>query len=521
MTNGKGRYDGALNKASITPAQSRAALLQSKNGVLNGPRTAAWNPADPTGLAGITSPVIGGATPVSIQDVSPSAAKEQADALKGQVNKAADGLTNTGSPENAPSDSSGVLTQILGKLDTIITALGEGGTLGLVKTAVNSIDLKMGAGLTAELASFLNALSIMLTSVVTTPIVTAIQTANFMSGIGQASNVTKAAYGGYISGPGGPTADKVPAWLSNGEYVIKSKAVQALGLPRLHALNNADKALPQFGFGGFIGDIFKNIGKFFKTDNGKLILSTVAPMLLTELLPKGAKPYAGLISAGLLGSLSAFTNGKTKSKSDVEEFYKNPTKFKGFTDLRGNIPSNYAATGGLLLNGRIRKFGGGGSAGGAGGGSAAGNAAKAGGIAAALAIGMALIGRWKAGKQRKKELEDYKKNRVKDPYGMNPDSLTFYKNPIITGSRNWLASGGPITSDMMLKTMPSMGGGMKETDLDEIIKNAGGGDSPINLNQNINITTPDVHSFRNSRGQMERDLARVTQRGLKRRAPKY
>lgn len=35
-----------------------------------------------------------------------------------------------------------------------------------------------------------------------------------------------AASGGYISGPGGPTSDSIPAWLSNGEYVINARATQ-------------------------------------------------------------------------------------------------------------------------------------------------------------------------------------------------------------------------------------------------------------------------------------------------------
>jgi hypothetical protein len=32
----------------------------------------------------------------------------------------------------------------------------------------------------------------------------------------------EAASGGYIRGPGGPTADAIPAWLSNGEYVMNA-----------------------------------------------------------------------------------------------------------------------------------------------------------------------------------------------------------------------------------------------------------------------------------------------------------
>lgn len=38
------------------------------------------------------------------------------------------------------------------------------------------------------------------------------------------------AYGGFVSGPGGPTDDMVPAWLSNGEYVIPANIVRSYGV---------------------------------------------------------------------------------------------------------------------------------------------------------------------------------------------------------------------------------------------------------------------------------------------------
>ena len=47
----------------------------------------------------------------------------------------------------------------------------------------------------------------------------------------------KKAYGGYISGPGSATSDSIPAMLSNGEYVISAKAVQAAGVPMLDRIN--------------------------------------------------------------------------------------------------------------------------------------------------------------------------------------------------------------------------------------------------------------------------------------------
>lgn len=61
-----------------------------------------------------------------------------------------------------------------------------------------------------------------------------------------AGAVHKAA-GGFITGPGSGTSDSVPAWLSNGEYVINSAAT-ARYRPLLEALN-----AQRFATGGYVG----------------------------------------------------------------------------------------------------------------------------------------------------------------------------------------------------------------------------------------------------------------------------
>lgn len=63
--------------------------------------------------------------------------------------------------------------------------------------------------------------------------------------------VVKAAGGGYISGPGTGTSDSIPARLSDGEYVVRAKAVQNLGTPFLDALNSGK--IPHFARGGSVG----------------------------------------------------------------------------------------------------------------------------------------------------------------------------------------------------------------------------------------------------------------------------
>lgn len=48
------------------------------------------------------------------------------------------------------------------------------------------------------------------------------------------------ATGGHVRGPGGPTDDKIPALLSDGEYVVNAKAVKQIGVRNLNAINDGN-----------------------------------------------------------------------------------------------------------------------------------------------------------------------------------------------------------------------------------------------------------------------------------------
>lgn len=64
----------------------------------------------------------------------------------------------------------------------------------------------------------------------------------------------KYATGGYISGPGTGTSDSIPAYLSNGEYVINAAAVRKLGKRHLDMLNRGIP-IPRFADGGMVGTV--------------------------------------------------------------------------------------------------------------------------------------------------------------------------------------------------------------------------------------------------------------------------
>lgn len=58
--------------------------------------------------------------------------------------------------------------------------------------------------------------------------------------------------GGAIRGPGGPRSDVIPAWLSNGEYVINAASARRIGIPALNRLNRmaSGGTVPRLAAGG-------------------------------------------------------------------------------------------------------------------------------------------------------------------------------------------------------------------------------------------------------------------------------
>ena len=62
-------------------------------------------------------------------------------------------------------------------------------------------------------------------------------------------NAQKKAQGGMITGPGGPTSDSIPAFLSNGEFVVNARSTR-LFQPLLAAINEYGINTPAFAAGG-------------------------------------------------------------------------------------------------------------------------------------------------------------------------------------------------------------------------------------------------------------------------------
>lgn len=79
------------------------------------------------------------------------------------------------------------------------------------------------------------------------------------------------ASGGYVSGPGGPTADSIPARLSNGEFVMRAAAVKKYGVGMMNAINSADpKGIEPHAKGGAVGFAAGGLAAVKNASKGKL-----------------------------------------------------------------------------------------------------------------------------------------------------------------------------------------------------------------------------------------------------------
>jgi hypothetical protein len=78
----------------------------------------------------------------------------------------------------------------------------------------------------------------------------------------------KRAGGGMVYGSGGPTGDKIPAWLSDGEGIVRNVAVRHYGGPAfINALNSLSLRLPKFAHGGTVSNNVNNARNATITNN--------------------------------------------------------------------------------------------------------------------------------------------------------------------------------------------------------------------------------------------------------------
>ncbi|ESY92313.1 hypothetical protein [Mesorhizobium sp. LNHC229A00] len=168
-----------------------------------------------------------------------------------------------------------------GIVEAIVEAWG-GLTGRLGDIAQQIVDRIVGAfqGITARISAILNGIVGIAQSVlnrvsalvdsVLAKIKSAIEFAKQLAGFGGGdsggggSSASGFAGGGSVRGPGGPRGDKIPAWLSDTEFVMQASAVRKYGAGFMHALNNGLVSLksfqmPRLNLGGFVDNFNRSM----------------------------------------------------------------------------------------------------------------------------------------------------------------------------------------------------------------------------------------------------------------------
>ena len=105
--------------------------------------------------------------------------------------------------------------------------------------------------------------------------------------------------GGAVFGRGTATSDSIPAWLSNGEFVVRAAAVRKYGLSLLHSLNRMrvdPGAFARFAEGGLVRPLQMLMPQPLRFAEGGLVPQPTVESLRPINLTIGADTFAGLLA---------------------------------------------------------------------------------------------------------------------------------------------------------------------------------------------------------------------------------
>lgn len=107
-----------------------------------------------------------------------------------------------------------------------------------------------------------------------------------------------AAGGGHIRGPGTATSDSIPAWLSDGEFVVKAKSVAKYGAGLMHAINSGQFKMPKFNMGGLVSSMIAPGPRLAYADGGEVAgAKSMRPLNLIL----GNEEFSGLLAPDDVG----------------------------------------------------------------------------------------------------------------------------------------------------------------------------------------------------------------------------
>lgn len=144
------------------------------------------------------------------------------------------------------------------------------------------------------------------------------------------------ATGGYITGPGTGTSDSIPAWLSNGEYVMRAAAVRKYGVSFMHRINQN-----RFAKGGVVGSAkFATDPKKWWDEFGKAANNTfeqfAVPSISTVQTSKNVRPELSDKTMNVLYSIEEILKTISGNTQNLHEY----NVSKSFSDSYSSTSSS-------------------------------------------------------------------------------------------------------------------------------------------------------------------------------------
>lgn len=153
---------------------------------------------------------------------------------------------------------------------------------------------------------------------------------NLIPGLATGGMVEGFAGGGRISGPGGPREDKIPAMLSNGEYVIQASTVRKFGSGFFDVLNSGN--IPGFAGGGM--PVLPDFGSVATPGIGQVLAVINAIIYIFDKLFGGMTD--GEKANALLGEIIVWTRTSVDAALDgIQEVFGRRPYQEIINDIKG------------------------------------------------------------------------------------------------------------------------------------------------------------------------------------------
>lgn len=260
---------------------------------------------------------------------------DEARAKLEELGVAIDGKTGAVNITGQPDEAYAVLRALGVDIDQTTGTVQVHGDTGIARNAITDlVNQKYTAEVDAK--ANLNSLSLVRNKISSALAGITVPITGILTGAVNRLTGGKHAAGGYITGPGTGTSDSIPAWLSNGEYVMRAAAVRKYGVSFMHRINQN-----RFAKGGVVGSAkFATDPRKWWEEFGKAANNTfeqfAVPSISTVQATKDVRPELSDKTMNVLYSIEEILKTISGNTQNLHEF----NVSKSFSDSYSSTSSS-------------------------------------------------------------------------------------------------------------------------------------------------------------------------------------